>query len=563
MGWEGIVTVDGISYEYMGVAAGDMSFLSSTFKGAEPQTVSYDSQHSNFTFTAGPVEITASFFSPVTPKDLCRTSVPLSYLSTSVQSTDGEPHSVVFYSDINAAWIDAHWDWEVSWDLFRGAAPANKSRNATETPDDVYSWIYQRRQQTTFGEQKDFPQWGNVSYSSSPMGAANFMFQSGLATSVRLGYVNGSRLTNDIEDAVPNFGDATPVFAFAHDFGSVHNASVRYTVGSIQDPAVKYLYSGGIAQLTPWWRHCYGSLHDMIHFHWDDFETVQGLGRSFETQLRADIDNFYEAAQEPVATNNSAIHPPGQPADGTDQYGQPYDFDPDTAYGYLDPDNSTGIAIPFVSEAESYYAIVALSARQVMGAYAYAEPPAGTETATTYGGGDDEEEGPLVFQKEISSNGNTNTVDVLYPASPFFLYANPGMLRGALAPLVALQEGGFYPPGYCMHDVGAHFPNATGHVEGDDEYMPVEESGNLILLAYAYYKFSADSRWLANRYPLLRRFAVYLVDSALVPASQLSTDDFAGTLTNQVRRELAVVVMLTCRTQKILQPSRTRLAKMR
>ena len=111
MGWEGIVTVDGISYEYMGVAAGDLSFLSSSFKGAEPQTVSYDSQHSNFTFTAGPVEITASFFSPVTPKDLCRTSVPLSYLGTSVQSTDGEPHSVVFYSDINAAWIDAHWDW--------------------------------------------------------------------------------------------------------------------------------------------------------------------------------------------------------------------------------------------------------------------------------------------------------------------------------------------------------------------------------------------------------------------------------------------------------------------
>lgn len=26
----------------------------------------------------------------------------------------------------------------------------------------------------------------------------------------------------------------------------------------------------------------------------------------------------------------------------------------------------------------------------------------------------------------------------------------------------------------------------TGHVEGNDEYMPVEESGNMILMTYAY-----------------------------------------------------------------------------
>lgn len=57
-------------------------------------------------------------------------------------------------------------------------------------------------------------------------------------------------------------------------------------------------------------------------------------------------------------------------------------------------------------------------------------------------------------------------------------------------PLYQNQEGGFYPNEYSMHDLGTHFPNATGHVEGDDEYMPVKESGNMILMsgAYAYYK---------------------------------------------------------------------------
>lgn len=87
------------------------------------------------------------------------------------------------------------------------------------------------------------------------------------------------------------------------------------------------------------------------------------------------------------------------------------------------------------------------------------------------------------------SSGNVNTVDVMYPAMPFFLYSNPELLRFNLEPLYQNQEGGFYPNGYSMHDLGTNFPNATGHVEGNDEYMPVEESGNMILMTYAYYKY--------------------------------------------------------------------------
>lgn len=56
---------------------------------------------------------------------------------------------------------------------------------------------------------------------------------------------------------------------------------------------------------------------------------------------------------------------------------------------------------------------------------------------------------------------------------PFFLYANPDLLRYNLEPLFQNQEGDFYPNEYSMHDLGTNFPNATGHVEGNDEYMPV------------------------------------------------------------------------------------------
>ena len=100
-GWSGIITVDGISYEWLGVGFQTLPVLPN-LKTAQPLSVAYDSQYSNFTFQAGPVELTASFFSPVIPKDLCRTSIPLSYLQTSFSSTDGDMHEVQLYSDVNA-----------------------------------------------------------------------------------------------------------------------------------------------------------------------------------------------------------------------------------------------------------------------------------------------------------------------------------------------------------------------------------------------------------------------------------------------------------------------------
>lgn len=74
-----------------------------------------------------------------------------------------------------------------------------------------------------------------------------------------------------------------------------------------------------------------------------------------------------------------------------------------------------------------------------------------------------------------------------------------------------------------MHDLGTNFPNATGHVEGNDEYMPVEESGNMILMTYAYYKFSGDSSFLQNHYSKMFEWTQYLLEFSLVPNNQLST----------------------------------------
>ncbi|KAI1801257.1 DUF1793-domain-containing protein [Daldinia bambusicola] len=497
LGWEGIVVVDGNSFEYMGNSINDFPELPN-FNTSKPLEVRFDSQYSNFTFLAGPVIITASFFSPVVPKDICRSSIPLSYLTTTVQSTDGRPHDVKFYSDVNAQWIGLGNEFDIIKEFRTGSRSGNGTRNLTDGPS---SWLLRPRYPVLFAEAAQVPRWGNFTFTTSPGKAASFSFQSGPATGVRFGFINNHALNNDAGSAVHGFGNQEPVYAFAHDMGNVIETSVRYTIGSVQNPIVRYLHKTGLSNLAPWWEKCYGDMNDMIRFHWDDFDTVAVLANEFETQLRADVDA--------------------------------------SSYGFLEPTNATGVAVPFVSEAESYYAIVALSARQVMGAYVFAVPPSVPNSSSA----DDNVE-PLMFQKEISSNGNINTVDVLYPTSPFFLYANPNLLRYIFQPLCELQEGNLYPNSYSTHDIGAHFPLATGHVEGTDEYMPVENSGNFILMAYAYYKFTGDSNWLVTHYELLAQFAQYLIEFSLVPAAQLSTDDFAGELANQTNLAIKGIVGL-------------------
>lgn len=169
-----------------------------------------------------------------------------------------------------------------------------------------------------------------------------------------------------------------------------------------------------------------------------------------------------------------------------------------------------------------YGDILSLSARQTIGACYFTGTPAS----------------PILFLKEISSDGNMNTVDVIFPASPFFLYAAPDWLAYLLEPLLEHQNAGLYPRLSSMHDLGASFPNATGHPDGRDEEMPVEECGNMLImgLAYAHTLDPEDAKeWInkEGRYGLWKQWTTYLINFSLFPSHQLSTDDFAGRLANQ------------------------------
>lgn len=137
---------------------------------------------------------------------------------------------------------------------------------------------------------------------------------------------------------------------------------------------------------------------------------------------------------------------------------------------------------------------------------------------------------PYLFLKEISSDGNVQTVDVCFPFHPILIYTNPTLLQYLLDPLFINQESGQYPNMYSMHDLGFSYPNATGHVLGNDEKQPLEECGNMLIMTLAYAQRANDTAYLSQHFPILDQWTQYLIEEALIPADQISTDDFAGAL---------------------------------
>ena len=140
---------------------------------------------------------------------------------------------------------------------------------------------------------------------------------------------------------------------------------------------------------------------------------------------------------------------------------------------------------------------------------------------------------PWMFMKEISSDGNISTVDVMYPSFPVFLYANPQLLRLQLDPLLDYAENGGWPKTFAEHDIGSSYPNANGHNDGREEDMPVEESADMLLMTAAYLRYApkADAAAYAKQhYPILRQWAEYDVQNGLDPAFQNQTDDFTGSI---------------------------------
>ncbi|KAL8946078.1 MAG: hypothetical protein Q9183_007957, partial [Haloplaca sp. 2 TL-2023] len=304
-----------------------------------------------------------------------------------------------------------------------------------------------------------------------------------------------------------------------------------FSIALIQNPVTQFASARGLTFMRPLWASWFSSVEALLDFHMLDYNNAATLAANYSSQLAKDA---------------------------------------------------------YASGSDDYVDIVALTARQVMGATVFSGTP----------------NDPILFMKEISSNGNFQTIDVIFPSFPFFLYTNPRWLAYLLEPLIEHTLSGQYPNKYAMHDLGAHFPNATGHPDGRDEYMPVEECGNILIMGLALVNsltydteaaagsvwsnlgasnfdpnpatsafslgkietragiFGLDDswggstkgikqaqKWVTRSYQLWKQWTSYLIEFSLEPENQLSTDDFAGPLQLQTNLALKGILGIKAMSQ--------------
>jgi hypothetical protein len=468
----GIVRIDGVAYLFMGdpqlvldVPDGNHGtpHTIQDFPRALDQTaLRMTPTRSRFELQGGGVGLVVEFLSPVEPDDLKRQSIPLSYVTVTANSIDGQTHQVQIYLDISGGWASGDRKQKITW------APLDSK--------DMQAWTVELTVPQPLTEQKEFAAWGTIVWATGK--STGLTFESGEDIHIRGQFVKEGKLNNSSDKNYRAIDDRSPVFGLSVDLGHLGDSGVttEFIIGHVRTPALSYLGK----PVQPLWTKYFNQWQDMLAIFYTDAAGAAQRADSLDARITKDA----------------------QAAGGT-----------------------------------SYVGLCTLALRQAYGGTELVEGPDGE---------------PWAFLKEISSDGNVSTIDVLYPASPVWIYLDPAYMRLLLTPLLVYAEAHISPKKFAEHDLGASYPNAAGHADGKEEDMPVEETGNILIMVAAYLRRASKSdamSFATTHYRILKQWTDYLTTVLPDPGFQNQTDDFAGSIAHSVNLALKGIIAVAAMGQ--------------
>jgi len=422
---------------------------------AMPQThLEVTPTRSIYQFEDAKVRVTMTFMTAALPDDLEIFSWPLSYITWSVQSIDGQSHEVAIYDSTSSALAVNKTDQKVVCGREK-SGPLTLLRAGTEA-------------QPVLGSSGDNHRidWGYV-YAAARARQAQSVI--GGNEALLESFVRDGEMPAQDDTRLPRpVTDDEPVMAFLFHVGQVKAKPVERQVIIAYDEFYSINYFG--QKLRPYWRRNGATPATLLRQAEKEFSSVEKRCIEFDRELTEDLTRL-----------------------GGVRYAQ----------------------------------ICALAYRQCLAACGLAADP---------------NKQPLFFTKENTSNGDIATVDVFFPMDPVWILLSPTLAKSTLVPILSYSASWHWKFPNAPHDLGT-YPLAPGRDDGG-EGMPVEESGNMLILCDAICQAEGDPSFVSPWWPQLTQWAKYLEQYGLDPENQLCTDDFMGHLAHNANLSIKAILGL-------------------